>query len=340
MFRCDLDRAVFVGIWNSPPDSSIPVLPDGEPLTIIVPIHVDDGLGVTNSPALWEWFIREMRRFVNVVDLGPVSLFLGIHIVRDRPARRLWLSQRSYVANILEQASLLNCRSQDVPLKHPLDNLPPLSPNVLAELSDDDVKTWYLRIVGWLMYLALCTRPDIAYAAAALGQYSSRPTKPLLHAARGVLRYLSGTMDLALQYPTAPTPQLPRSSNASIVRLETCGISDADWATDSTDRKSVSGYTLHYLDCLVSWSAVKQRVVALSSTEAELYALTNLLREAMWFKMFVKSIRLPCPTPFPIFSDNQSTIQMVESDKTYRRSTSLHPGPYQGQDDCRRMASV
>lgn len=212
LHRCELDRAVFVGIWNSPPDPSIPTLEGNEPLVLFVPIHVDDGLGVTNSKPLYLWFIREIKRFVNIIDMGNVSLFLTIYIIRDRPGCRLWLSQWSYVVNILTQNGLLNGKSVNVPVHHTLDNLPPVSPNALSDVKDDQIKPEYQKIVGCLMYLALCTRPDIAFAAAALGQHSAAPTRALLIAARGVLCYLSGTVDLVLVYPKPRAPTIVMTS--------------------------------------------------------------------------------------------------------------------------------
>ena len=49
LLRCEADHAVFTGRWLTPPHASIPLLPSGEPLFLIIPIHVDDGLAITNS---------------------------------------------------------------------------------------------------------------------------------------------------------------------------------------------------------------------------------------------------------------------------------------------------
>jgi len=94
MTRCEVDHAVFYGRWSTPPSESIPMPPNGEDLILMVPVHVDDGLAVTNSIPLYTWFIAELSKELEVVDLGLVSMFLVIRIHHDRASRKIYLSQR------------------------------------------------------------------------------------------------------------------------------------------------------------------------------------------------------------------------------------------------------
>ena len=87
MIRCDVDHGVFIGKWDSPPDPSIEMPPSG-PLVLYVPLHVDDGLGITNSSSLYAWFFRVLSQRLHIVDMGPCSKFLSILIIRDRPNHR------------------------------------------------------------------------------------------------------------------------------------------------------------------------------------------------------------------------------------------------------------
>jgi hypothetical protein len=64
---------------------------------------------------------------------------------------------------------------------------------------------------------------------------------------------------------------------------------------------------------LVSWSAVKQKAIALSSTEAEYYAMAHAFKEALWIRSFLGLLKLPVPHPFPILSDNQATCSLSNS---------------------------
>jgi hypothetical protein len=153
------------------------------------------------------------------------------------------------------------------------------------------------------------TRPDIAYYAMWLGQFSSKPNRSHMMAAKHVLQYLGGTKLLALSLGVLSS-SIPDSFGGFIKSM---GCSDADWASDTVDRKSISGYSFFFQGSLVSWSSVKQKSIALSSTEAKYYAITHAFKEALWFCLFLGLLNLPVLHPFPILSDNQAMCSLSNS---------------------------
>ena len=312
LLRCEADHAVFIGRWTTPPHSTVHLPPSGEPLFLIIPIHVDDGLAVTNSITLYNWFITEIMKSIEIICQGPVmnTRYLGQRVVRDRVNKIIRFSQSDLIINLLEEWGLTDCKTLNVPLQHNPSALPSCSPNACNDIPDDKILVSYQRIIGSLTYLAICTRPDIAYAAMALGQFNASPTRSHLACAKGVLRYLAGTVHLCLQFPFTSSHPISRPSKLP----STCALSDADWASDEKDRKSISGYCFFFMDSLVSWSSRKQRTVSTSSTESEYYALTNTVKEAIWMKLFLSLTSLPSPQPFPILCDNQSTCTIANTD--------------------------
>ena len=100
MIKCEVDHSVFFGKWTAPPDSSIPMPLDGTSLVLYVPIHIDDGLAITNSLPLYKWFLLTLVKRLRIVDLGECSKFLSIVIIRDRPMRRMWLSSHVYISDL------------------------------------------------------------------------------------------------------------------------------------------------------------------------------------------------------------------------------------------------
>jgi len=314
--RSELDHAVFIGHWTLPPLPSIPMPSNGKPLFLIVPVHVDDGLAVTNSIPLYNWFIDQLTPDLEVVDMGPVAMYLGNRITRDRAARKLWISQKPLLVELLQNWNMLDCTPSSTPLSQPLHKLPSPPPNSIPDIRDDEITINYQRLIGSLTYLAICTRPDIAYAAMALGQFNANPTRAHLLAAKGVLRYLAGTLEYGLEYG-APISFVPLTIAPHI---QGCALTDADWASDEMDRKSVSGYCFYRYGSIVSWSSQKQKVIASSSTEAEYYSLSYALREGLWIRLFLISLQLPLPTPFPLLCDNQSAIRLANSDISSPRS--------------------
>jgi len=284
---------------------------NGNDLILMVPVHVDDSLAVTNSIPLYNWFITELSKELEVVDLGPVSLFLAIHINCDCSCRKIFLSQKSFVTDLLDTWNMSNCHLSPVPLRQKLHELPLAPPNALPDINnDDDLKLHFQHLVGSLIYLAVCTCLDIAYVMMALSQYNASPTRAHLLAAKGVLCYLAGTMDLSLEFGmeqsviSAPVQGFSRC----------CVVTDADWATDEKDWRSISGYCFYFLNSLISWSSTKQKTVSLSSMESEYYAMTHAMKEALWIHLFLTIHSLPIPQPFPLLCDNQSAIALVESE--------------------------
>ena len=250
MVRCDVDHGVFIGEWTSPPDPTIE-MPASGLLVLYVPLYVDDGLGITNSPPLYAWFLKVLSQRLHIVDLGPCSKFLSILIVRDRAARKIWLSSHVYVSDLLDEWNLSSCKPASTPFPAGISPLSPAPVNSLPDISDADLVPRYQRLVGCLLYLAISTWPDISYYAMWLGQYNSAPTRAHFLAAKHVLRYLSGTKTLALCLGSS-SPRVPSTLSCY---MQNVGCSDADWASDAADRKSISGYSFYFHGSLVCCQA-------------------------------------------------------------------------------------
>ena len=121
-----------------------------------------------------------------------------------------------------------------------------------------------------LMYLAIATRPDIAYAVGVLSRFSSNPGMAHWKAVKHLMRYLKGTMDLKLTY--AP--------DGSKARFST--FSDADFAGKHDSKRSTSGYVVKMGTGAVSWASRLQTIQTLSTTEAEYISAVAAAQEALW----------------------------------------------------------
>ena len=111
-------------------------------------------------------------------------------------------------------------------------------------------------MVRSLLYAAIATRPDIAHAVGAVSKFCSKPTEARLTVVKKILRYLKGTLNLAIKYQ--------RSESNMLI-----GYSDADWAGDLDDRHSTTGNPFLMAGGPVNWLSKKQAVVALSTSKAE-----------------------------------------------------------------------
>jgi hypothetical protein len=126
----------------------------------------------------------------------------------------------------------------------------------------------YRQIIGSLIYLALRTRPDVLVAVSILARLSQSPTAYCHRGPKRVLRYLRGTVNMALVYRNGE-----KHLNAFV---------DTDYAGDTVDRKSMSGYFVKIGDAVCIWGSKKQIAVALSTCEAEYHALTMAAQEVVW----------------------------------------------------------
>ncbi|UYV68388.1 hypothetical protein LAZ67_5004186 [Cordylochernes scorpioides] len=157
------------------------------------------------------------------------------------------------------------------------------------------------------MFLAVNTRPDIAYITSKLSQYSRQPKQMHWTAIKRVMRYLRGTIDLGVKFERGKTGILK-------------SYTDASWST-THDGKSYGGYVLKLGEATIDWKSSKQPLVALSTMEAKMIAacesccqikwIINLLRELEEWNFMEK--------PTAIYTDSQSLINWISSPKQSSR---------------------
>lgn len=284
-------------------DRCVYVRQQGERLAI-TPVHVDDML-MTATPGEEEVVKAELGRHFKIKDLGPTKQFLGMEIARDRPQGTLKVMQVGQVKRALTRFGMEDA----TPVGTPLDSNIKLLKAPGDEEVDRVLQAEYQSLIGSIMYIALGTRPDIAFAVQHLSQFSSNPMPDHLTAAKQVLRYLKGTADVGLQY--GPN---------TLDNLQLVGYTDADWAGDANDRKSVSGFVFLLGGNIISWGAKKQPTVALSSMEAEYMALSHATREAIWLRNELGELGIVQDGPTPVYVDNQGTIAFSKLQDFHGRS--------------------
>ena len=153
-----------------------------------------------------------------------------------------------------------------------------------------------------------------------LGQFNASPSRSHFLAAKHVLCYLAGTQKLSLGLG-APSSNIPVLISSFMQNFR---CSDADWASETTDRKSISGYSFYFEGSPVSWSAIKQKSIAPSSTEAAYYAMTHAFKEALWLRSFLIFLKFPIPKPFPILCNNQAACSLSSSPAISARSKHIN----------------
>ena len=160
----------------------------------------------------------------------------------------------------------------------------------------------YMSIVGSLQYLAIVTRPDIAFAASALARYMNNPTRFLLKCAERTLRYLGHTKDLTLTYSGDR-----KGSNKAML----LGYSDADYAGCTVTARSTSGMVITFQGLPIYWRSKRQPIVTVSTAESELVALTEAALETQWLKMLLEE-DFHIDVESKLLCDNRATTRIAE----------------------------
>jgi hypothetical protein len=155
--------------------------------------YVDDIL-IAGQSATIANFKRAIAKEFECEDMGEENLLLGMKIIRNRSKGELWLRQPHYAREIIKRAGSDECR----PRKTPMDANLSLSKD--SGEKDPKALEAYQELIGSLIYLSGCTRPDIAQAVEVLSRFMSAPTDVHLSAAKQVIRYLAGTVNLGLQF--------------------------------------------------------------------------------------------------------------------------------------------
>ena len=258
---------------------------------VIVCLYVDDMLIVGSNNDMIKTTKKMLNSQFDMKDMGIADVILGIKITRTSDGYTL--SQSHYVDKILEKFS----KNDNSVARTPIDPNHHLGKNIGEGISQLE----YSRIIGSLMYLMNCTRPDIAYAVSKLSRYTHNPSGDHWQAIIRVLRYLRYTQNYGLHYTRYPAV------------LE--GYSDANWISDSKDSKSTSGYVFTVGGAAVSWKSSKQTCIARSTMESEFIALDKAGEEAEWLRQFLEDIPVwPKPvSAICIHCDSQSAIGRAEN---------------------------
>ena len=253
---------------------------------MIICLYVDDMLIFGKDMTI----VNEAKEFLSsqfeMKDLGEVDTILGVRVLRNPEG--ISLSQSHYVEKVLRKFDSFEV----IPAKTPYD------PNVhlVKNLRDSVSQIEYAKIIGSVMFLMNCTRPDIAYAVSRLSRYTHNPSGEHWNALRRLLRYLKGAIDVKLNFSKFPAV------------LE--GYCDANWVSGSDEICSTSGYVFTLGGGAISWKSAKQTCIARSTMESEFIALELAGQEAEWLRNLLADVPLwgNQAVPVSLHCDSQAAI--------------------------------
>ncbi|CAI7745366.1 unnamed protein product [Closterium sp. NIES-53] len=258
-------------------------------------VYVDELVFATDNTEALALVKSELQKRHTCTDLGELHSYLGLHITLDRARHTITLTQSHMVHRVLQRFGFRYSSSQSTPL--------PTGHSLLAPPSDESVEPScpYPELVGCLMYLMTCTRPDLAYPLSILTRYVAPRRHQPEHweAAERVLRYLCSTSGMGLVLGGRGPVVLTRHAGAF-------------WVDDLATQRSSQAYTFSLGSGSVSWRSTHSSSVLSSSCEAEIYAGAMAAQELRWLTYLLTDLGERPRSSLFLYVDNKAIIALCQ----------------------------
>lgn len=269
-------------------------------------IFVDDALIVGDDEMRKEFLDKLGKRFpVNTTETRTADWLLGVKIERDQNGS-IHLSQTQAIINLAKACKL------DKEPSHIYNS--PMSPVKLPKLKEppDDLDPSkcinglsFRSVIGSLLFITICVRPDIANAVAILARHSEAPGHAHVRELKRLVCYLYKTKELGITYT---------KENNTTAQNRLLSFVDADYGGDS-DARSSSGYVIIMNGGPITWSSRVQKLTAQSTTEAETIAACDCVKQIVYLRGFLKELGFPEESKHPslVMEDNNAVIEFAQS---------------------------
>ncbi|CAI7856427.1 unnamed protein product [Closterium sp. NIES-54] len=286
-----------LGFAPSTADPSLFLCTDTTLPPFYVLVYVDNLVFTTADTEALAHVKSELQKRHTCTDLGELTSYLGLRITRDRAQRTITLTQSHMVQQILQRIGFTYSSPQSTPL--------PTGHSLSAPPSDESVEPSgpYPELVGCLMYLMTCTRPDLAYPLSLLARYVAPGRHRKVHwdAAKRVLPYLCSTSGMGLVL-------------GGRARVVLTGHAD-----DLATQRSSQGYTFSLGSGSVSWWSTRSSSVLSSSCEADIYAGAMAAQELRWLTYLRTNLGEEPRSPPALYVDNKAMLALCQEHRLEHR---------------------
>lgn len=251
-------------------------------------------------------------------ELGKAEFFLGMEIDHDRSAGTLMIKQTRYIDDVVKRFGQQYSKSVDNLCTSGLKLSSKKSPTTEEERSAMRFKPYH-SLIRCLLYITACTRPDIAYVVTQLSLFLENSGLQHWSTVIRVVRFLKTTSQIEIIY---------RGNGCVVVKA----YSDADWGTNTDDRRSVSGIMVMIASAPVVFKSKYQRTAVLSSAEAEYMALSLCPQEVLWTRAMLRDMGHEQVRKTQVWKDNQGAIAIANNAGYHARTK--HVDSISGEWEC------
>lgn len=313
-----------IGFYASDCDPCLYIRWDGDDFLLLA-VHVDDMMGTGTSDHMFDYFLEEFQKELEITNLGEIHECLGM-VANRKEDGSILLHNPTYIENMLKTYDMEECGFEDTPA----------IPHAILKIEDcidkknyvASVQERYRSVVGSLLYAAIMWRPDIMYITTQLARFNGVAGQKHVHAANRVLKYLKKTKDFGLYFKAGR-----KGRKVKPLFVTSC---DASYASDE-DRLSISGWIRQMVDAddwenrninlddpnfnCISYSSKRQKgIVATSSTEAEYIAGAECYKMIKHSVMKWEALGFAMVKPSLLYVDNSAMITIIDDWKLSERS--------------------
>ncbi|CAI7900977.1 unnamed protein product [Closterium sp. NIES-54] len=296
-----------IGFTPSMADHSLFMLGEGEQRSFMV-VYVDDILIFSPSFDNVKEVMMKLQDKFRCKALGDVNFYLGLHIERDVEKRCMRVHQRKYL-----EALAANFGQSEGHVATPFPSGFKVVKGPEEESVGEKERRHFHSLVGSLMYAAVKTRLNVAFATGQLARVVQCPNEEKVAAGMRVAKYLGQTATVGLQYLAAAQRCQKGADRVEPGRLFLTAFSDASYASEPEDMTSVGGFICCVGGGPTAWESKKQVDQALSSVESEYMALFRAVREFVWQRSLLAELGEEQQGPTPLYCDNQGAIALAKN---------------------------
>ena len=268
----------------------------------------------------------------NGVDIEQTSTYIRVNC--KTYLKKILAAKTTHLLPYAKKRKLTPMKADHEYIRTIETSIGPTNPSEQQEL-ERKMGFKYRAATGELIFAMVTCRPDISHAIIKLTQYNNNPAEKHYNAVLDIYTYLRETMNKGLTYwKTRPDPNLPHAPNVTpdaedyVLNLpkehhdtdHAYGYVDSDWAGNILTRKSVSGIAFLLAGAAIVYKTLHQKSVALSSTEAEFYALAEAGKIALYIRSILNELGIDQEHATPIFEDNQGCLFMAEARKPTKKT--------------------
>jgi Reverse transcriptase (RNA-dependent DNA polymerase) len=271
-----------------------------------IAVYVDDLLiGAFNEESMQSIKNQLSERF-RMTDLGKAHNFIGWQIVETKDY--YLVHQEDYITSIVSRFGMQSSKPCDLPM---------ITGALVDKFRDGDVECderYYQSVIGSLLYISTCTRPDVSLSVGLLCRYMHRPAKRHLDYALRIVRYLKTTANYGIRI------DIPKEKGDLII----AAFVDSDYGGPELNKvgilntpcaRSTSGYVITINGNIAIFKTKRQEITAKSSTEAEILASSSCISDVIFIRNLISELFYESDKRMSItlYCDNLNTVEMYEN---------------------------